>query len=527
MAILSAATYQVAKPGSLVRRVHYGYAPHQPDCPPGCNLHEALPKQRLLHTLPHREKAYGGAMGGAKTAAIANEVIRLAMRYPGTQLFVGRRFADDLRQNTMQEIFKFMPPRQPDPADRSWREWDYSPYYNEMVFYRYGSYVKFDNLERWKATFGPEYQAVFIDQAEEVDEQAALALLTRLRLPDETRLYNIRRTIFKGKPLTPEVAGFQPGEVVDSRNGKRHVPYYFVVAFNPEVNWVKEWFYDDAEIVHYEVDGQPILCYEKGAERIFIPAYSSDNPHLPASYVAAMHTMPQEWQDRYVKGMFIQGGETPFPRFDPAIHVIKPFAIPDHYLRFRSIDHGASKTSACACLWAASSGDYIFVYDEYLMPSLDVPGNVRNIHEREQCRYVATFIDPSTQKGGVNELPLIDQYERAFRSLGERVRLEPTGNNIDASVALINSLLRVDPALRHPITGQMGSPRLFFFENCTQTIRQVMEARWRQTASGQLTRDLRKLNMDLVDDLRYLCQGIGIGIRAARPKGSYRVVRPA
>ena len=98
-------------------------------------------------------------MGGGKTTAIANETIQLAMSYAGTQLFVGRRYSNDLRNNTAKEIFKFLPPQM------GQEEYRYSSHYNELLLKRTGSIIYFDDLDTWKSKFGPEYQAVIIDQA--------------------------------------------------------------------------------------------------------------------------------------------------------------------------------------------------------------------------------------------------------------------------------------------------------------------------------------------------------------------------
>mgnify|MGYP001611945573 CR=1 FL=1 len=441
-------------------------------------------------------------MGGGKTTAIANETIQLAMSYAGTQLFVGRRYSNDLRNNTAKEIFKFLPPQMRQ------EEYRYSSHYNELLLKRTGSIIYFDDLDTWKSKFGPEYQAVIIDQAEEVSEEAALALITRLRLPDETRLHNIRQA-----GLTPERAGYKPGEIQDEEGEEPHIPYYFVCAFNPEPNWVKEWFYDDTELI--DLDG--VLCHVKN-DHLYIPALPFDNPHTPSSYVQRQtEIMPSEWVQRYIYGQWIHFADRAFPDFDTSVHLIEPFNIPPLWPVFRAIDHGASSSSGTACLWAAVNGQCIFIFDEYLQYSTNVIDNAQAIQEQYPGKIYCTFIDPSTTKGSANDLPIKEQYRR----LG--LHTKPAGNSIDASVTLAGSLLRVDPELQHPITKQQGSPHIFMFKTLKQLPEKIIECTWQKTRQGETTHDLKRRDSDLVDAFRYLIMGIGLGVRRELPKYSYSV----
>ena len=484
----------------------WGYQQHLLTCLPTCRLHGPTPKQAIFHKELYRYRGYGGSYKGGKTAALANEVIRLALTYPGTQILVGRNHFDDLRHNTTQEVLKFLPPQK-----KEGDYWRYSSHYNELLFTRKGSWVKFESLERWTDLKGPEYGAVAIDEADEVSEEAAVTLNSRLCLTDETRLYRIRQA-----GLTPDKAGWEPGELLDPQTGARHIPYYFLAAFNPRPgHWIQKWFYDDAEIV--EING--ILCYRK-PDMIFIPALPWDNPHIPSDYAEQqLRLMSPADAQRYIYGQWTSFEDAYLPQFNTAVNVIEPFEIPSEWPRYRALDHGASEGSGTACLWAAVAYPYVFIYKEYLRFKTPIVENVAAIKALyPEEKYVATFIDPSTQRGKGIGLTIKDQY------WWEGMATQPVNNSTDASGNLLNSLFRVDLNLQHPRLGTVGSPRLFIFNTCKETIRQVINASWKRTRAGVVTGELPRTAGDLLDALRYMGMGLGLGT-TERPRVSYKIVR--
>ena len=217
---------------------------------------------------------YGGAMGGGKTRAIAELAIDAALTYPGNNVLVSRHHLSDLSATTMKEFFQVCPPeiiarRQQAPTSLvelrlpTWPEGQTST-------------VNFRHLSDWRGLGSQQYGAVLIDEAGQVDEDAALMLLTRLRHPAQPQRW-------------------------------------FVAASNPWPGWFQRWFVrrDLPEDALREAQGRVS----------FIPARIADNPHLPDNYAQINYALlPPHWRDRFIDGSFDALMGRIYPDFDPKIH---------------------------------------------------------------------------------------------------------------------------------------------------------------------------------------------------------------
>jgi hypothetical protein len=95
-----------------------------------------------------------------------------------------------------------------------------------------------------------------------------------------------------------------------------------------------------------------------GLERVYIPSRVSDNPSLDDQYVnqikaSGSETLVRAWLGgdwSVVEGAF-------FDCWDSGKHVIRPFSIPDDWLRFRSADWGSARPFSVGW-WAVVGDDY-------------------------------------------------------------------------------------------------------------------------------------------------------------------------
>ncbi len=217
---------------------------------------------------------YGGAMGGGKTRAIVELAIDAALAYPGNNILVARHNFTDLSATTMREFFIACPPelirrRQQSPTnlvELALPDW---PAHQSST-------VNFRHLTDWTGLGSQQYGAVLIDEAGEVDEEAALMLLTRLRLPAQQQRW-------------------------------------FVAASNPWPGWFERWF------VHRELPEQAL--HEAQGKVTFIPAKVDDNPHLPDDYANLQRALlPGDWVDRFIEGRFDAFMGRVYPYFDQELH---------------------------------------------------------------------------------------------------------------------------------------------------------------------------------------------------------------
>jgi hypothetical protein len=242
--------------------------------------------------------------------------------------------------------------------------------------------------------------------------------------------------------------------------------------------WVRARYIDPAPL-GYEVITDP----QTGLQRVFIPSRVSDNPALIANdpgYVARLRAvgspaLVKAWLDgdwSVIQGAF-------FEEFSLARHVIEPFEIPKHWVRFRGADWG-SAAPFCVLWCAVSDGtlpeyprDQLVVYREWYgmepgRPNVGLKLTVEEVAdgilereaEGEQIDY--SMLDPSAfaQHGG----PSIGERFSArgvFFQRADNTRVGARGAM--GGWDLVRQRLRGE--------GEGSPPMLVMFKTCTHLIR--------------------------------------------------------
>jgi hypothetical protein len=93
-------------------------------------------------------------------------------------------------------------------------------------------------------------------------------------------------------------------------------------------------------------------------DRVFIPSKLQDNKFLGPEYVANLQMVGSDTLVRaWLEGDWtvIEGAYFDCWRYD--LHVVEPFEVPDHWVRFRAMDWGSAKPFSVGW-WAIVSDDY-------------------------------------------------------------------------------------------------------------------------------------------------------------------------
>jgi hypothetical protein len=191
---------------------------------------------------------------------------------------------------------------------------------------------------------------------------------------------------------------------------------------------------------------------------VFIQSLPIDNPHLSKSYIEELKRLPEKLRKAYLEGNWDVFEGMFFSEFDRDKHVIQPFAIPESWLRFRSIDP-SGRDGITSCHWYAIDwNSRVFCYREHYGTGLDADQHaleIKRLSEGEKYRY--TVIDSAAfSKLGLPET-MAEIYERCgVTGLTPSSKERVTGWN------MVHTYLRWD---------ENEDPKLKIFSTCNNLIR--------------------------------------------------------
>ncbi len=294
------------------------------------------PKQGDVYVSLATEILFGGGAGGGKSHLKRAAAIIWCLEIPGLQIYLFRRTFPDLWKNHMEGPTSF--PVMLTPFIKfGLSKINYT--LNKISFPTMGSAIHLCHCQyekdRWQYQ-GAEMHVLMIDEITHFTDKIYRFLRSRVRMAETVK-----------SALPPNYRSCFP-RVVASGNpgGVGH-------------NWVKSGWID--LLRPYEICSMPKK--EGGMRRQFIPSLLEDNPSLdPDEYEGQLEGIGD---DALVKAMrhgdwdIVAGGAID-DVWEPAIHVIDPFKIPDTWYIDRTFDWGSSKPFA-VLWWAESDGSEVEV----------------------------------------------------------------------------------------------------------------------------------------------------------------------
>lgn len=377
---------------------------------------------------------------------------------PGLQVYVFRRLYDDLIKNHVEGPKGFRALLAP------WVDAGFCEIIEGEIRFWNGSKIYLCHCQHDKDRFkyqGAEIHVLMIDELTHFSEVIYRFLRARCRAV--------------GLKVPPEYVGKFPRILCGSNPG------------NLGHMWVKATWIDPAApmIVH------KAAANEGGMLRQYIPARLDDNPSMAEDdpdYGARVEGLGSEALVRAMKDGdwdIIEGAY--FPEFTLAKHVVRPVALPSHWVRFRAHDWGSAKPSWTGWL-AVSDGTLpqfpkgaLVVYREWYTSSapnvglkLTVEQVAIGIAEREQGEKVDYGVaDPAIFKedGGPS---------MAQRMAAHKVYWRPADNSRIAGW----------DQMRSRLIGEDGLPMLYVFETCRELIRTLPAMQHDKTRPEDLDSDL-------------------------------------
>jgi hypothetical protein len=456
------------------------------------------PKQWDAFLSVATEILYGGAAGGGKSYLMRQAAIAWCAEIPGLQVYLFRRVFDDLVKNHMEGPHGFR------ALLAGWEKCGFVSIIDDEIRFWNGSkiYLCHCQLEKHRFKYqGAEIHVLLVDELTHFTEKIYRFLRQRVRMVGITLPEKYRGTFPR------IICGSNPG-------GVGH-------------QWVKTTFIDGC----VPMTVTRTVPSEGGMLRQFIPALLEDNPSMAEDDPEYEFRLAGLGSESLVRAMrygdwdIIEGAF--FDTFRKDRHVVKPFAIPAHWLKFRAGDWGSAKPFSFGW-YAVASEDYIATgingagvhiprgalvrYREWYGIALGKDGKwIANQGLKMTAEEVGTGVRSKDGEGPIayGVLDPAAFAQNGGPSIAERIMRGLAGNDGATFRAADNKRVGGRGAmggwdqLRARLNGDGdGRPMLFFFDTCVHAIRTIPALQHDEANPEDLNTDMED---HAGDEVRYAC----------------------
>ena len=472
------------------------------------------PKQMLAFESAATEILYGGAAGGGKSHLMRLAAIIWCTMIPGLQVYLFRRIREDLIKNHMEGPSGFR------ALLAGWELCGFVKIVEDEIRFWNGAKIYLchckDEKDRFKYQ-GAEIHVLLIDELTHFTDKIYRFLRNRVRMV--------------GVVVPAELQGRFPRIICGANPGG--IGHQFV----------KATFIDGAK----PMDVYKAAPSEGGMLRQFIPAQLQDNPSMNDNDPGYEMRLAGLGSESLVRAMrdgdwdIIDGAF--FDNFRRERHVIKPFTIPDHWLRFRAGDWGGASPFSFGW-YAVASEDFIPApgvvipkgalvrYREWYGISTDKDGNFvpnvgiklnngemgAGIRKRDGKETIAYgVLDPAAfaESGGPS---IAEQIVRGTDGKNGAI-FRRADNTRVAQRGAVGGWYQV----RARLDGDGdGRPMLFFFETCVHAIRTIPALQHDEERPEDLNTNMED---HAADEVRYACMSrpwVPTKPAPAKPLSGYR-----
>jgi len=221
-----------------------------------------------------------------------------------------------------------------------------------------------------------------------------------------------------------------------------------------------------------------------------------DNPTLSGEYIENLKrsTASGMWYDRRIKGLWTAAEGLVYEDWNPEVHVVDPFPIPEDWPRYRAIDLGYN--NPFVCLWGAQDHDgRLYIYQEYFKNHTLITDHAKKIKQLSGIKY--DDAGKITDKG--------EKYLWTVSDHDAQERLEYESHDIPTKPANKAVTLGIEYTAQRMAEQIDKRPRVMIFDTCTELIRQIGTYRWRPSEEGKpYKEEPLKVDDDGPDVLRYM-----------------------
>jgi hypothetical protein len=225
-----------------------------------------------------------------------------------------------------------------------------------------------------------------------------------------------------------------------------------------------------AEYIEATEHGANEITDANGRRRIFIQSRIGDTPQLGAEYVRNLAGLPEKLRRAYLEGDWTVFAGQVFDEWRHDRHVVKPFTIPESWIRYVGVDWGFAKPW-CAIWLSVDPDGRVYVYRELYATQVGESDQAKRIlaAETDDEKIAVRFGDDAMWSSRGEERSIADAYSqngchltKAGKGPGSRI----------SRVQRMHSYLSEAPACpSHRAMGWQTCPLIHVFPACVNLIR--------------------------------------------------------
>jgi phage terminase large subunit len=311
---------------------------------------------KLLMDDTTNEVLYGGSAGAGKSWLGCLWVTTLCLQYAGIRCLIGRTVLQQLKLTTLNTLFETLQSM----GLKSGEHYVYNGQSNVITFTNKSEIVLKDlqfqpSDPNFDSLGGLELSAVFVDEASQISQLAYNILKSRMRF--KLNEYN----------LIPKM----------------------LMTCNPGQVWLKKVFY-----LPYIQDTLP-------QNMAFVPALPLDNPHLPASYIEMLKSLPSAQRKRLLEGDWNYMDESDnlfdFDSISDSVFKLSPSSTDKKYISVDVARFGSDRS--VAIVWNGLVVLECLVYNK--LSTTDLSGQIRELIQKYGVHPNNVIVDSDGVGGGV------------------------------------------------------------------------------------------------------------------------------
>ena len=311
---------------------------------------------KLLFDEKTNEILYGGSAGAGKSWLGCLWIVTLCLKHDGVRCLIGRTVLQQLKLTTLNTLFETLQAMNL----KSGEHYTYNGQSNVITFYNKSEIILKDlayqpSDANYDSLGGLELSAVFVDEASQIPQLAYNILKSRIRF---------KLNEYK---LIPKI----------------------LMTCNPGQVWLKKVFY----LPHVEGSLE--------ANKAFVPALPLDNPHLPATYIEMLRSLPSGQRKRLLEGDWNYEVDSDslfeFDLISQAVFRNAPDSTAKKYISVDVARFGSDRS--VACVWVGMTIVEISVYSK--LSTVELSSEIRNLIAKHGVHPTNVIVDSDGVGGGV------------------------------------------------------------------------------------------------------------------------------